>query len=79
MISAVGRLSQGITADSAVRPSLGVEVAAACALIVHLARKCAGDYPAQNQDPSQNNYGQQSVGESLHALSTAARPLLVMA
>ena len=60
-------------------PSLGVEVAAPGAPIIHLASECAGYEATQDEDPSKHCYGQQSVGKTLHQLSMAARPFAVIA
>lgn len=60
-------------------PSLGVEVAAPGASIIHLVSKESGYDPAKDEDPSKHRYGQQSVGETLHQLSMAVRPLIVIA
>ena len=76
---AAGFLSQGIATDSAVRSSLRVEVPALVAPVIHLTSKESRYDPAQDEDPSKHRYGQQSVGETLHGLSIAARPLVEIA
>ena len=59
--------------------SLGVQVATPGASVIHFASKETGYEPAKDEDPSKHRYGQQSVGETLHQLPMAARPLIVIA
>ena len=58
-------------------PSLGVEVATPGAPIIHLASEQVGEDCAQNEDPPEHGYGQQSIGQAFHVLPMADRPLVV--
>ena len=59
-------LNQGIATDSTVSPSLGVKVSALGAPIVHLVREEVGKERADDKNPSEHGYRQQSVAEILH-------------
>jgi len=59
------------------RPSLGVEVAALGAPIIHLASEQAREDCAQDEDPSEHGDGQQSIDQAFHLLPMADRPLIV--
>ena len=59
------------------RPSLRVEVAALRASIIHLASEQVREESAQDQDPAEHGDGQQSIGQALHLLPMADRPLVV--
>ena len=59
------------------RPSLGVEVAALGASVIHLASKQACEDCAQHEDSPEHADGQQSIGQALHLLPMADLPLIV--
>ena len=58
-------------------PSLGVEVPAISAPIIHLASEQVGEERAQDQDPPEHRDGQQRIGQAFHVLPMADRPLIV--
>ena len=58
-------------------PSLGVEVAALGASVIHLASEQVREDCAQNEDAPEHGDGQQSIGKTLHLLPIADRPLVV--
>jgi hypothetical protein len=59
------------------RPSLGVEVAALRAPVIHLASEQVREDCAQDEDPPEHGDGQQSIGQAFHLLPTADLPLVV--
>jgi len=72
-------LNQQGPADSTMGSALRIEVSAQGAAIIHLASKEAGENSADGENSSEHGYGQQSVGQTLHVLPMAARPLSVSA
>jgi hypothetical protein len=63
------------------RSSLGVEVPALGAAMIHLTGKEAGEDRAEYQDTSEHGNGQQGIGKALHllpVLPAADRPFVVI-
>ena len=58
-------------------PSLGVEVVALVASVIHLASEKASEDCAQDEDPPEHCDGQKSIGQAFHLLPMADRPLVV--
>ena len=59
------------------RPSLGVEVPAFGASVIHLASKQVRKEGAQDEDSPEHGDGQQSIGQAFHLLPMADLPLIV--
>ena len=58
-------------------PSLGIEVSAIGAFVIHLASEQVCKERAQDQDSAEHGDGQQSIGQAFHLLPMADRPFVV--
>ena len=66
MTRAIALLNEQVSANPTMGSALCIEVSALVATVVHLASKEAGKNSADDENSSEHNYCQESIGETFH-------------